>query len=172
MTKQKLCRGVFSVMKKTALSDEELETVYFITAQNMAGIGLEVTNDSKAIFFDSMRKNFEDKNFVFFMFYKGESICGWSSVYKKQDNLYLSDIELIPQVKGTRLLASVLQYFVSAKEFENYSKFTFYINKKNRMSNKTFSHLGGEIIEEKQNGYLYLLTREKATNYLQKLRLT
>lgn len=172
MTKQKLYSSDFSLEKKTSISQNELEKVYQITSQNMAEIGLEVNDESKEIFTKSMQQNFGDKNFVFFMFYHHSQICGWASVYKKTDNLYLSDIELAPSVKGTRLLAFVLASFAKEKEFASFDKFTFYINKKNTMSNKTFSHLGGEIVEEKPNGFIYMLTREKLVEFTEKLRLT
>lgn len=172
MSKQKLYSSAFSLEKKDNLLKDELEKVYKITAQNMAEIGLDVNDESKEIFTKSMLQNFNDDNFVFFMFYHQNEICGWASVYKKQDCLYLSDIELLPSVKGTRLLAFVLASFAKEKEFFCFDKFTFYINKKNNMSNKTFSHLGGEIIEEKPNGNVYMLTREKLVNFIKKLRLT
>ena len=172
MMKQKLFSSCFSIEKKDNLSQDELDKVYQITAQNMAGIGLEVNNESKGIFTKAMQQNFQDTNFVFFMFYHHNNICGWGSVYKKVDSLYLSDIELSPSVKGSRLLSFVLASLTKEKEFEMFENFTFYINKKNSMSNKTFSHLGGEIIEEKANGFIYKITRQKLINFLQKLRLT
>ena len=128
MSKQKLYSSNFSLEKKSTISQQELEKVYKITSQNMAEIGLEVNDESKEVFAKSMQQNFDDKNFVFFMFYNKNEICGWASIYKKQDSLYLSDIELEPSAKGSRLLAFVLASLAKANEFELFENFTFYIN--------------------------------------------
>lgn len=168
MEKQLLSKNGYAICKKRILNEEELEKVYQITSSNMAEIGFEIREEDREIFKNSMRKNFEDENFVFFLLHKNENICGWLSLYIKPEGIFFSEIEFAPAEKGTRLLVRTLLHLLSQKEFERYENITFYINKKNKMSNKTFSHLGGKIVEEKPNGYVYLLPREVAMQALQK----
>lgn len=156
------------IVRKKSLNEEEFEKTFEILKPNLEQIGVKVTPEDKISWAENMKKNLENDQFYFYFLYYDDEIVGYSMLYRYPDYLFLSEIQLHEKVKQTRAILYILQFLFAFHDFQNDDCLYFNILKSNRISNKTFSHLGGELIEEKETKNRYLIKREKVEKYLNK----
>lgn len=159
----------YNFLRKLILNEKDTKLCYEIIKNNMIEIGVKVIPQDYIIWQSALNRNITNfKNFYFFLIKQGEEIVGFVEIKKCQDYLYLSEIQLAPKVKQTKVILYTLKFLFENQSFNNFDTIYFHINKSNKMSHKTFTHLGGEIVEELKINNKYKITREKVENYLNK----
>lgn len=156
------------MLRKKHLTEEEYKELFAIIKPNMERLNVSVTEKDYSVWVNNLRKLLVNPEYYFYILYLEDSICGLVSLIRNDDKLTLCEIQLNDRVKQTRMIINVLRYLYKAKEFTGDNCVYFSIKKNNSISNHTFTHLGGELIDETDNNYKYKLTREKMGEYLSK----
>ena len=157
------------MIRKRTLSQEEYLKLFNIVSKNVMQRGGIVSNKDFNNWKNNINQLLLNEDCYFYILYNNENIVGFVELLRKDNVMHLSEIELCDQVKGTKILFKILSYLVDSKDFEDDELIQFSINKNNDMSNKTFRHLGGKLIDEKPNHYIYTITKSQVINYLNNL---
>lgn len=157
------------IIRKSYLNDYELEQAFNIIKSNMIKLGFNVTDKDKIIWCNNVKKLLESDDFYFYLVYLNGEIVGFSTVVKENNSFILSEVQLADKVKQTRIILEIIEYLLKAPELKDENKIYFSILKNNDMSNKTFSHLGGQIVSENERKYKYVIQRKSVENYINKL---
>lgn len=160
----KYVKGYHLVQKKY-LNKSELQKVFDIVANNMRSLGFEISSGDKEVWANNLQQNLLDEKFWLFLFYFDGKIVGFVEMGAYDEKLFLSELQLCDCVKNTRILPFALNKLLEFEGFAQYDEIFFNINKNNKKSRKTFEHLGGVVVENKQNSCLYVIKREKIHNY-------
>ena len=167
---EKYIKG-YSILRKTYLSKTEGQLAFKIIKDNMIDLGYNITNSDKKIWLGNLNKNLLNPDFYFYLVYKDGKIVSFVELVKNKDKLTLSEIQINQNNKKTRLLLYIIHSLIANKELLGFDEVFFNINKNNDMSRKTFTHLGGEIVEEHERSCLYKISRKKIENYLSLLTI-
>lgn len=160
----------FKIVRISELSQNELDLSFEIIKNNMIELGYAVSEKDKEIWCINLKKHFFNNQFYFYLVLLNSEIVGFVELIDNKEYLFLSEIQLSTKVKQTRVLLYILQYLFECEEFKKFDSLYFTILKINKMSNKTFVHLGGELVEELKTKNRYKITREKVANYLKKFK--
>lgn len=161
----------YKILRKTNLTNIEIDLIYKIIKDNMLLLGFYVSNEDKKIWISNFLNNLQNQNFYCYIIYDNEQIIGFIEAVKANNKLTLSEIEFDSNHKKTRLILNVIYFLAITKDFAEFDELYFNINKKNINSTKTFSHLGCEIVEERRNCFLYKLKRANVDDYLKKFKI-
>ena len=161
----------YIILRKTNLTDIEINLIYNILKENMLTLGFCISNEDEKIWLSNLLNNLQNQNFYCYIIYDNEQIIGFIEAVKANNKLILSELEFDSNHKKTRLILNVICFLATTKDFAEFDELYFNINKKNINSNKTFSHLGCEIVEERKNCFLYKLKRTNVDDYLKKIKI-
>lgn len=156
------------ISKVTNVGQQDLDKTFDIIQNNMQKLDWTVNENDKMLWQDSFKNMLMKQNFSVYFVFKKDELCAFFELEQLGNELILHEIQLNDNVKHTFVLLNILQFLLSNKDFEKYKTIKFSILKNNDMSNKTFTHLGGEKVKETENKFYYLLTREKAEKFLTK----
>ncbi len=156
--------------RKTTLSESEINEFYNIIKSNMEQIGVKVTNEDKTIWCSNLREILKDKNYYFYEIVVKNKVEGFVSVILKNGIYKVGEVQLSEKIKHTRVILNIIKYLFSCSELKNAQEIQFTILKQNNMSNKTFTHLGGELIKSNDIKNYYSLSRDAVKKYLEKLK--
>lgn len=157
------------IRRLTTLDTTKIDIAFNIIKNNMMDMGYNVSTNDKKLWFTSLNNNLQNKDYHFYLIYKNEIIIGFLASIIDNGRLTISEIQLDNKNKHTWVIIYIIKYILNAPEYAKVYELFFNINKNNIMSNKTFSHLGGIIVEERQKSYLYKIKRNDVQNYLKSL---
>lgn len=161
----------FCVQKKTFFKDFELDAMAEIIAKNMVILGVNATSNELKMWKENMQALAKRDDYFLYLIYQDGAICGFAELCEGKDGLlYLAEIQLAENVKGTRVLLKTLQFLAAEKDFERYDAVYFNINNNNDKSKNTFMHLGGVVIEKREKTSLYRLDKQVMLNTLSHFR--
>ena len=156
----------FQLVEKTTVSHKELNKLYEIESYNMKCLGLTVRDNDKILWQKTMLTNLKEPNFKLFIVYLNGDICAFATLFIKDEQLWVSEIELSEKSKYTKIIFKLLATLASYVSLSKFACAFFKINKNNRISHKTFSHLGAKIIKENEKSYTYCIKRTDLQNYI------
>lgn len=158
------------MVRKSYIDENELEQSFNIIKSNMIRLGFNVTEKDKITWCDNIKKYLESDDFYFYLVYLNGEIVGFCTVVKENNAFTVSEIQLADKVKRTRIILEIIEYLLKAPELKNENEIYFSILKNNEMSNKTFSHLGGQIISENERKNKYVVKRNSVESYINNLK--
>ena len=79
-------------------------------------------------------------------------------------------MQLSDKIKLTRAILNIITYLFTCPELATIDKIQFRILKINKMSNKTFKHLGAKLTSSNETGNHYSLSRDSVEQYLNRLK--
>ena len=161
--------GEYGILRKTYLNKFEIESAFDIVKNNIINLGIDVSEKDREIWISSLNNNLSNKDFYFYLLYNDGKIAGFMEMIKSNGKLTLSEIQLNDSLKRTRILPFLINYILNEKAFSEFDELYFSIKKVNNASNATFSHLGGEIVEDRGKNWLYRISREKVSKYMKKM---
>lgn len=161
----------FKIVRKKYFKDFELDAMAEIIAKNMVILGVNATSNELKMWKENMQALANRDDYFLYLIYQDGAICGFAELCEGKDGLlYLAEIQLAENVKGTRVLLKTLQFLAAEKDFERYDAVYFNINNKNEKSKNTFMHLGGVVIEKREKTSLYRLDKQVMLNTLSHFR--
>lgn len=95
------------------------------------------------------------------IYYLDNKIVGFFSYSIVDNNLWISEVQIMDKYKNQKILKSFLKYFVTLEEFKQYSEIYLHINSKNILSQEVFKHIGFKNIE----GTIYSIKAIDLINY-------
>ena len=158
------------IIKKQHLTDRELKQAFNIIKCNMTNLGFNVSEKNKEVWCNSIKNNIVSSNFYFYLVYLNGEIVGFVELAKLNEIFIVSEVQLADKVKRTKIILNIIKFLFECPELANENEVYFSILKNNNMSNKTFSHLGGEIISENEKKYKYSIKRDLVHKYITKLK--
>ncbi len=158
------------IIKKSFLSENELNFAFNIIKDNMTKLGFDVSDKDKEMWCGNIKQNLYKEDFYFYLVYINGKVEGFIEIVNSNGIFIVSEVQLSNQSKGTRAILEIIKFLYNNKEFENVEEFQFSILKHNNMSNKTFAHLGGEIISESERKFRYKISRNNVKQYLNNLK--
>lgn len=161
----------FNFVKIQSLSEKELDACFQIIKNNLPAEGIILQPSDEKLWKTNFLSNLKKDNFLTVLIFDGLSICGFFTL-SLEERLYLCEIQFSENVKNTRLILKTLLYVFNMKEVSNYQQIYFNIKKSNIISNKTFSHLGGQIVSSSTGSSLYVLERDAVKAYLARLNIS
>ena len=159
----------YNILRKTNLTIIETEVLFDIIKDNLLSLEYKISNNDKELWIENLKNSLQKEKFYLYLVYKEEKIVGFVEITEENNKLTLSEIQIDNYNKKTRILLDIINFLLTRKDFLTFDEMAFYINKQNAMSNKTFSHLGGQIIEERQKSYLYKIKRCDVEKYLKSI---
>lgn len=162
-------KQIFHFLRKRHLASKEFDTLFDIISNNMQKLGFHINNNDKLVWINNLKQNLRNDNFYMYLIYFNGEICGFIELVESENDLVVSEIQFNPLVKGSKLILHVINFVLNNPKFTKYTSAKFSINKNNTISNRTFTHLGGEICDEKGNSYTYKIERIKVQKYLDNL---
>lgn len=165
----KTCNFNFVTIK--SISQKELVACFQIIKNNLPSEGIILQPGDEKLWKTNFLSNLKKDNFLTVLIFDGPSICGYFTL-SLEERLYLCEIQFNERVKKTRLILKTLLYVFNMKEISNYQQIYFNIKKSNTTSNKTFSHLGGQIVSSSTGSSLYVLERNVVKAYLARLNIS
>lgn len=160
----------FSMIRVKNLNTKKLNSLFEIIKVNMTNLGFNVSDNDKEIWCNNIKHNLTNNNFYLFVVSFKGCVCGFVEAVIEKECLFVSEVQLNNFAKQTRTILYIIQSLLLYKEFLNKEEVYFSILKHNKMSNKTFSHLGGEIVGENEKKYKYKITRELVNKWLSKIK--
>lgn len=157
------------IVKKQALTEEELISLFNILKSNMLALNVDVKREDKKLWSNNLKQNLQNANHSFYIIFYKREIVGFFSTINKENSLYVPEVQLADKVKGSKLILEIIKSIYFSNYLKNIQEINFSILKNNNMSNKTFSHLGGKITAETERKFIYSLSPEDVKNYLIKL---
>lgn len=157
-----------TILRKNYLSEYELDMAFNIIKSNMIGLGFEVSEEDKRFWCKNIQDNLQLSNFYFYLVYLNGEIVGFIEFVNKNNSFIISEIQLSDKAKHTKIILEIIKYLLNCEELSKVNDIYFSILKNNKMSNKTFSHLGGEIIDENDKKFKYIISRDKVKSYMDK----
>ena len=136
----------------------------------MTKLGFDVSDKDKEMWCGNIKQNLYKEDFYFYLVYINGKVEGFIEIVNSNGIFIVSEVQLSNQSKGTRAILEIIKFLYNNKEFENVEEFQFSILKHNNMSNKTFAHLGGEIISESERKFRYKISRNNVKQYLNNLK--
>lgn len=158
------------IVRKHSLADYELEHAFSIIKSNMINLGFNVSKKDKEFWCDNLKNNLEKENFYFYLVYLDGEIVGFIELTNADNSFIVSEIQLDDKVKHTKIILEIIKYLLNSPELAHQNEVYFSILKNNSISNKTFSHLGGEIIFENEKKYKYIIKRELVESFISRLK--
>ena len=156
----------YNILRKTNLTIIETEVLFDIIKDNLLSLEYKISNNDKELWIENLKNSLQKEKFYLYLVYKEEKIVGFVEIIEENNKLTLSEIQIDNYNKKTRILLDIINFLLTRKDFLTFEEMYFNINKKNILSNKTFSHLGGKIIEEREKSYLYKIKRKDVEKYL------
>ena len=156
----------YNILRKTNLTTIETEVLFDIIKDNLLSLEYKISNNDKELWIENLKNSLQKEKFYLYLVYKEEKIVGFVEIIEENNKLTLSEIQIDNYNKKTRILLDIINFLLTRKDFLTFEEMYFNINKKNNLSNKTFSHLGGKIIEEREKSYLYKIKRKDVEKYL------
>lgn len=159
----------FSIIRKKYLSTKSFDVLFEIVKENMSKIGFNPTENDKILWIENIKKELNNDNFYFYVIFFDGEICGLVELLNSDNKFIISEIQFNSNVRGSKLIVRVIDFLLNNPSFKDYNKAFFNINKNNLISNKTFTHLGAKIVEEKEKSFKYEIERKTVETYIQNL---
>lgn len=162
----------FLIIRKEQLTNLELNSCFEIIKQNIIDLGIFVSSKDENLWKQSLKTNLIKDKFYLYLIYLNKEIVGFVEVTQtSEDAIIISEVQFDEKIKQTRAILYVINFLCNLKDFNNVNIIEFSIFKNNNMSNKTFSHLGGQVVMETDKTYKYILNKEQVKNYLSKFNM-
>ena len=158
----------YRFIRKKLLTSEEVEQLYSIIAENMRSLGFDVKEGDKDLWCNRLIQDIRNNTFYLFVIYFNGKICGFVEIFETADGLFLSEFEIASWCQGTRVILFAINKLLNYSEFKNFNTIKFKINKTNKLSEKTFKHLGAERCGETEKSNIFLLTRGEVDKFCNK----
>lgn len=168
-TNKRFTGGGFLFLRKRHLTIKQFEILFDIVSSNMQKIGFQICDDDKLIWINGLKQHLSDGGFFLYLIYKNGKICGFIELTQSENRLIISEIQFCPAVQHSRLIIYAIMFMLNNKQLFTYNVAYFSINKNNNMSNKTFAHLGGEVIDSKGVTLQYKIELSRVQRYVDKL---
>ncbi len=160
----------YSIERKINLIDEEINSAFEIVKKNVLDLGIEVSENDKQIWINSLTKNLKNNDFYFYLLMNKNEVVGFLELIEREGKLTLSEIQLNDKAKRTFILINALRFVLESADFNEFDEVYFSIKKENTASNQTFKHLGGKVVDDLGKNLLYRITRTDVEKYFQKLK--
>ena len=159
----------YKFIRKQNLSIQEQNELFKIIKTNMTNLGFVVGDKDREMWTSNLLSFLTNKNYYLYIIYKDGSIVGFYSIIVEDNKPTLCELQLDKTVQKTRLIFEVIKSIFNQTEFKNFDTLYFGINKSNKQSINTFTHLGAECISENEKAYRYKINRDKVEKYLSRL---
>ena len=161
----------FNFVTIKSISKKELAACFQIIKNNLPSEGIILQPGDEKLWKDNFVSNVDKDNFITVLIYRHGSVCGFFTLLM-EEKLYLCEIQFDESVKNTRLILETLLFLFNLDKISNYEKIYFNIKRSNFISNKTFSHLGGQVVSTATGSLQYVLDRSTVQSYLNRLKFS
>lgn len=87
-------------------------------------------------------------NYYVILYLENNQVIGFLNFCINNNKLWISEIQIKNEYKNKGILKKLIKKFVTLKQAKNFNSVIIYINKKNNLSKKVFSHIGFKLVKE------------------------
>ena len=162
--------GEINIRRISAIKEEEMEEIFAIIKSNMENLGYIVSQEDKEQWCKNILNNLYNKDFYLYLVRSNREILGFVEIIKTGNSYVVSEVQLSEKAKATKIILKTIKFLLYCEELSGVDEVCFSVLKNNTASNKTFSHLGGEITSQSENKYRYVINRKNVEKYLSKFK--
>ena len=100
----------YNILRKTNLTDEEIDVLFDIIKSNLLDLGYNVSNSDKEVWTKDLKDNIQKQECFLYLVCKEKQIVGFVEIFKKKDRLTLSEIQIDNYNKKTRILLDIINF--------------------------------------------------------------
>lgn len=161
----------FNFQIKHGLTENEfLECFHFMKSYLVSIYGTSSINNDNFNIWKSNRLNNQNRYFI--KIYKNKEVCGYAEfMVLNERELYFCDIIIKEELRMSRVVYEFVKFMLNLEQIKNFQEITFHINRNNKQSFRTWSHLNIELTEVGKISNKYKVERKEVEKFIKKLNL-